>query len=350
MNPALYPPIYTSPDITIDLPIVTSIVIGLSVAFIIAGGWSIATKLMDHKKTSFVPPALSLVAGFVLMFFGMNSYLDYKENEQAPALEQEQSAPELESEPESKPEPESTHTNIDMNQISNILFAGLILTSLTLGTINLINRNRHNKQAHAELQERFKLQRERLSDVMAKFTAATLDPSAVTRYPLYRASEHPLNRNFVDTMMNAYAEEAALEARIASSTPRDAEDINLRHFTELVNNTEHFWEELDYEAKRIGSPLLPLDLEERAQKLLVLATDETSYTAEREQAMNRLITLLTDARSQLRGDNAMLVDAMLTTVTDAKRAGNMLTAPEHIRELTASYPELVSTYPPAIEA
>lgn len=350
MNPALYPPVYTSPDITIDLPIVTSVVIGLSVAFIIAGGWSIATKLMDHKKTSLVTPALSLIAGFVLMFFGMNSYLDYKENEEAPALEQEQSAPELESEPESKPEPESTHTNVDIDQISNILFAGLVLTTLTIGTINLIGRNKRNKQAHAELQKRFEFQRERLSDVMAKFTAATLDPSAVTRYPLYRASEHPLNRNFVDTMMNAYAEEAALEARIASSNPRNVENISLQHFTELVGDTESFWEELDYEAKRIGSPLLPLDLEERAHKLLVLATDETSYTAEREQAMNRLITLLTDARSQLHGEDAMLVDAMLTAATDAKRAGNVLTAPERMRELTASYPKLVPAHTPAIEA
>lgn len=348
MNPALYLPIYTSPDITIDLPIVTSIVIGLSIIFIIIGGGAIATKLMDHKKTSLVAPTLSLIAGFVLMFFGMNSYLDYKESEEVTTPEQEQSAPELES--ESEPEPESTHTDIDINQVSNILFAGLVLTTLTIGTINLIGRNRRNKQAHAELQERFELQRERLSDVMAKFTAATLDPSAVTRYPIYRASEHPLNRNFVDTMMDAYAEEAALEARIASSTPRDAESISLQHFTKLVGDTEHFWEELDCEAKKVGSPLLPLDLEERAHKLLVLATDETSYTAEREQAMNRLIALLHDARSQLRGEDAMLVDAMLTTATDAKRAGNVLTPPERMRGLTASYPKLVPAHPPAIEA
>lgn len=69
------------------------------------------------------------------------------------------------------------------------------------------------------------------------------------------------------------------------------------------------------------------------------ALDESNYTPERDAAMSRLIQLLNDARTQLHShnsDNAVLIDVILDTITDAQNNGNKLCAPDVLRELTAA--------------
>lgn len=261
--------------------------------------------------------------------------------------------------PEPAPTPQPAPEPIDINWelighialiIAGVIAAiAVIATAIYVSTI-LMRKRKRNKLTYEELTARFDHQCTRLADTMAAFSAATVDPISVIRYPLYLTSNHPLNRNFVDAMMNTYAEQEALEARIASTNPRDAGAIDIEHFIGLVNDTVNLWSELDYEAKKVGSPLLPLDLEERAQKLLALATDETNYTSERKQAMDRLITLLTDARATLRGEDAVLVDAMCATLRDAQHASNTLVAPHRMRELVGNRTQLAASNTPAIEA
>lgn len=261
--------------------------------------------------------------------------------------------------PEPAPTPRPAPEPIDINWelighialiIVGVIAAIAVITGAIYVSTILMRKRKRNKLTYEELTARVNHQCARLADTMAAFSAATVDPISVIRYPLYLASNHPLNRRFVDAMMNAYAEQEALEARIASSNPRDAGAINIEHFIGLVNDTVNLWSQLDYEAKKVGSPLLPLDLEERAQKLLALATDETAYEAEREHAMDRLIALLNDARATLRGEDAVLVDAMCATLHDAQHASNTLVAPHRMRELVGNRTQLTASNAPAIEA
>lgn len=256
--------------------------------------------------------------------------------------------------PETTPTPDLTPAPAPIDINWDIIGVGVLaVTAVTVlgATISAVRRRtRRAAVTYATLHKRFAHQQQRLNEVMAAFTAATIDPNTVLRYPLYLAGDHPVNRRCVDAMMDAYAKEAVLKHRIVPSRKRDAEHIDIAHFTVLVDNAVAAWDELNYEAKATYSPLLPLDLEQRAQKLLALATDETTYPSEREHAMERLITLLTDARVQLRGNDAMLVDAVLDTVTTTKRAGSVLTAPAHVRDLAVSYPTLMPVHLTAITA
>ena len=80
----------------------------------------------------------------------------------------------------------------------------------------------------------------------------------------------------------------------------------------------------------------------KAHNLLERALDESNYAPERDAAMSRLIQLLNDARTQLHNsngdnsDNAVLIDVILDTITNAQNNGNKLCAPDALRELTAA--------------
>ena len=140
-------------------------------------------------------------------------------------------------------------------------------------------------------------------------------------------------------MMTAYKEQDALDAAIASNFKRKPELISTDRFEDAVKETAKRWDKLNYEAKKIGSPLIGFTTQRKANNLLKRALDEDNYAAERDAAMSRLIQLLEDARADLKSNNsddAVLVDVMLDALTDAHRNGNTLLAPDALRELTAA--------------
>ena len=180
-----------------------------------------------------------------------------------------------------------------------------------------------------------------LREIMAAFTAESTNPINTLKYPLYRAAAHPTNRAYVTAMMFAYKEQQALDEAIDKYFKRNPGMIFTQRFEQAVAETAKHWDMLNYQAKKIGSPLLSFTTQRKANNLLERALDESNYAPERDAAMSRLIQLLNDARTQLRShngdnsDNAVLVDVILDTLTDAQRNSNTLLAPEALRELTA---------------
>lgn len=165
---------------------------------------------------------------------------------------------------------------------------------------------------------RVKLQRE----IMAAFTAESTNPVNTLKYPLYRAADHPVNRAYVNAMMTAYKEQDALNAAITNNLKRKPELISTVRFEEAVQHTAERWDKLNYEAKKIGSPLIDFTTQRKANNLLKRALDEDNYATERDAAMSRLIQLLEDARTDLKSknnDDAMLVDVTLDALSDTQR-------------------------------
>lgn len=249
------------------------------------------------------------------------------------------------SKPKPKPEPEPAPEPIDINlpdinwSLVGIVIAsiaGIILAMLII--VALIRRTKDARTTKQQLRDEITHIRatagERLSTIMSEFTDITIDPVTVLKYPLYLAHDHRLNREFVDAMMAAYTEQNALDTAIAEYLDSNPSRINAERFDTAVAATEDAWRRLNYEAKRITSPLLPLGLGDRAAKLLDRALDEHNYVEERTRAMDKLIDMLRDARTQLHDrDERMYIDVALGTLDQAKRAGNVLVPPKATQQL-----------------
>lgn len=245
--------------------------------------------------------------------------------------------------PKPDPEPAPEPINIELPDINwsavgivaasivGIIIAVLIITALIRKTKDT---RATKQQLRDEITHICSTAGERLSTIMSEFTDITIDPVTVLNYPLYLANDHPRNREFVDAMMAAYTEQNALDAAIAEHLDTNPSRINAERFDTAVTRTEDAWRRLNYEAKRITSPLLPLGLGDRAAKLLDRALDEHNYIEERTRAMDKLIDMLQDARTQLHDhDERMVIDVALDTLDQAKRAGNMLVPPKATQQL-----------------
>ena len=243
--------------------------------------------------------------------------------------------------PEPQPAPEPININLpDINWSSVGIIAASIAGIFVVTFIGnaLINKFLEKRTTKQQLRDEITHIRatagERLSTIMSEFTDITIDPVTVLRYPLYLAHDHRLNREFVDAMMAAYTEQNALDAAIAEHFDDNPGRINAERFDTAVAATEDAWRRLNYEAKRITSPLLPLGLGDRAAKLLDRALDEHNYVEERTRAMDKLIDMLQDARTQLHDrDERMYIDVALGTLDQAKRAGNVLVPPKATQQL-----------------
>lgn len=245
--------------------------------------------------------------------------------------------------PKSDPKPEPEPINIELPDINWSLvgiiaasIAGIILAVLIIAA--LVRRTKDARATKQQLRDEITHIRttagERLSAIMTEFTNITVDPVTVLKYPLYLAHDHRLNREFVDTMMAAYTEQNALDTAIAEHLDSNPSRINAERFDTAVARTEDAWRRLNYEAKRITSPLLPLGLGDRAAKLLDRALDEHNYIEERTRAMDKLIDMLNDARAQLRDPNErMVIGVTLDALDQAKHAGNVLVPPKGTQQL-----------------
>ena len=199
------------------------------------------------------------------------------------------------------------------------------------------------RKARTKLQRQIQHSRDtnvtQLREIMAAFTAESTNPTNIMKYTLYTDVEHPTNRAYVTAMMFAYTEQQALDEAIAKYFKHKPEMISTHRFEKAVAETAKCWDTLNYQAKKIGSPLLSFTTQRKATNLLERALDESNYAPERDAAMSRLIQLLNDARTKLHShnsDNAVLIDVILDALTDAQRNGNTLLAPDVLRELTAA--------------
>lgn len=249
------------------------------------------------------------------------------------------------SQPKPKPDPEPAPEPIDINLpdinwslvgIVAASIAGIIIAVLVIAA--LVRRTKNARATKQQLRDEITHIRatagERLSTIMSEFTNITVDPVTVLNYPLYLAHDHPLNREFVDAMMAAYTEQNALDTAIAEHLDSNPSRINAERFDTAVATTADAWRNLNYEAKRITSPLLPLGLNDRAAKLLDRALDERNYIEERTRAMDKLIDMLNDARAQLRDPNErMVIGVTIDALDQAKHAGNVLVPPKGTQQL-----------------
>ena len=243
--------------------------------------------------------------------------------------------------PEAVPEPRET-LNIPWDIIGLVALTIFVLCLIGFIVTRLISKIITARNTRTKLQREIQRSRDtnatQLREIMATFTAESTNPVNTLKYPLYRAAEHPTNRAYVTAMMFAYKEQQALDEAIDKYFKRNPGMIFTQRFEQAVAETAKHWDMLNYQAKKIGSPLLSFTTQRKATNLLERALDESNYAPERDAAMSRLIQLLNDARTQLHShnsDNAVLIDVILDTITDAHNNGNTLLAPNALRELTA---------------
>lgn len=340
----------------------------VSIIFIVFGIFAIVRKLMapSYANTgSWTSPIIHLVFGNALFFAGittMRSQMTKNDDDSSSGASSDTASssaapssttPPSETAPSNTaiPSPEPTHTpapepreplNIPWDIIGLVIVVLIALCLVGFIVSRLVRKITSARNTRITLQREIQHVRDThaatLRKIMAAFTAESTNPVNTLKYPLYRAADHPINRAYVNAMMAAYNEQDALDAAIAQYFKRKPEMISTKHFEDAVSKTAQCWDTLNYEAKKIGSPLISFTTQRKANNLLKRALDEDNYAAEREAAMSRLIQLLEDARSDLKAnndDNAVLVDVMLDALTDAQRNGNTLLAPDALRELTA---------------
>lgn len=269
-----------------------------------------------------------------------------------------ESVPTPESTPEPTPEPPVDLPDIPWGTLGIIalVLVGIVILFFIVDAIRTERDNRYWWQ-----QDVLAIRNgsgDQLRSIMAEFTEATSDPLNTLKYPLYRTTVHPAHQNYVNAMMAAYNEQHALDNAIAEYFERKPERIDAERFQDAVGEATECWVNLKYQAKKIGSPLLSIDMQERANKLLAIALDEHNHTAERDLAMSKLVTLLEDARTTLldkkhskrtillhkrqtgdanvsNADSVMFINAMLDVITDAQRNNNVLRAPDALLQLAA---------------
>lgn len=268
--------------------------------------------------------------------------------------------PEPTSEP--APEPPIDFPDIPWGTIGIIalVFIVMVILFLIVDAILVGRDNRHREQENIQyIRDVYGGQ---LRKTMAAFTEATSDPLNTLQYPLYQTTAHPTHQKYINAMMAAYNEQHALDNAMDEYLKRKPERINTKRFENAVDEATECWVNLKYLAEKIGSPLLSIDVQERANKLLAIALDEHNHAAERDLAMSKLVALLEDARETLmnnkrstrtmllykRGtndanvsnaDSVMFVNAMLDVITETQRNNNVLRAPDALLQLAAATDE-----------
>ena len=328
----------------------------LSVPIIILGFFKVVHKIVSPSpiKQPWSSIFIQFIFGVALFLFGaikitshssntVTKSSDTKSSDAEPSSSAPTSTEPSNTVPTTAPIPETPDTSSDIIGYTLMIIAAVFLLGFIIVLIArkaTTVRNTRTKLQH-EIQRIRDTNATQLREIMAAFTAESTNPINTLKYPLYRAAEHPTNRAYVTAMMFAYKEQQALDKAIDKYFKRNPGMIFTQRFEKAVAETAKHWDMLNYQAKKIGSPLLSFTTQRKATNLLERALDESNYAPERDAAMSRLIQLLNDTRTQLRShngdnsDNAVLVDVILDTLTDAQRNSNTLLAPEALRELTA---------------
>ena len=320
----------------------------LSVPIIILGFFKVVHKIVSPSpiKQSWSSIFIQFIFGVTLFFFGAIKITSHSKNADTKSSDSEpsNSAP-TSTEPSSTvpttaPIPETPDTSSDIIGYTLMIIAAVFLLGFIIVLIARKATTAHTTRTKLqhEIQRIRDTNATQLREIMAAFTAESTNPINTLKYPLYRAAEHPTNRAYVTAMMFAYKEQQALDEAIDKYFKRNPGMIFTQRFEQAVAETAKHWDMLNYQAKKIGSPLLSFTTQRKATNLLERALDESNYAPERDAAMSRLIQLLNDARTQLHShnsDDAVLVDVILDALTDAQRNGNTLLAPNALRELTA---------------
>ena len=295
---------------------------------------------------------IQFIFGCTLLYFGAAKLISRSKNADTKSSDSEPSNPEPSNSaptstepsntaPTTAPIPETSDTSSDIIGYTLMIIAAVFLIVFIIVLIARKATTAHNtrRKLQREIQRIRDTNVTQLREIMAVFTAESTNPINTLKYPLYRAAEHPTNRAYVTAMMFAYKEQQALDEAIDKYFKRNPGMIFTQRFEQAVAETAKHWDMLNYQAKKIGSPLLSFTTQRKANNLLERALDESNYAPERDAAMSRLIQLLNDARTQLHShnsDNAVLIDVILDTITDAQNNGNKLCAPDVLRELTAA--------------
>ena len=321
----------------------------LSVPIIILGFFKVVHKVVSPSpiKQPWSSIFIQFIFGVALFLFGAikitshSSNTDTKSSDSEPSNPEPTSAEPSSTVPTTAPIPETPDTSSDIIGYTLMIIAAVFLLGFIIVLIARKVTTAHNtrRKLQHEIQRIRDTNVTQLREIMAAFTAESTNPINTLKYPLYRAAEHPTNRAYVTAMMFAYKEQQALDEAIDKYFKRNPGMIFTQRFEQAVAETAKHWDMLNYQAKKIGSPLLSFTTQRKATNLLERALDESNYAPERDAAMSRLIQLLNDARTQLHShnsDNAVLIDVILDTITDAQNNGNKLCAPDVLRELTAA--------------
>ena len=342
------------PDMFTLLSLLYVALMMISIPAIILSLFKVVHKIVSPSpiKQPWSSIFIQFIFGITLLFFSAVKIASHSRNTDTESSDSEPSNPEPSNSaptstepsntaPTTAPIPETSDTSSDIIGYTLMIIAAVFLIVFIIVLIARKATTAHNtrRKLQREIQRIRDTNVTQLREIMAAFTAESTNPINTLKYPLYRAAEHPTNRAYVTAMMFAYKEQQALDEAIDKYFKRNPGMIFTQRFEQAVAETAKHWDMLNYQAKKIGSPLLSFTTQRKATNLLERALDESNYAPERDAAMSRLIQLLNDARTQLHShnsDNAVLIDVILDTITDAQNNGNKLCAPDALRELTAA--------------
>lgn len=352
------------------IPIISVIIVFIGIAIMVSTIVSMITRDPLDPSRSISGVLIQSIFGASIAFFGgygvPRIFADFPESDatatDTPTTAPESAPPTPEPTSEPAPEPPIDFPDIPWETIGLIafVFIGMVILFFIVDAVLTKRDNRHREQENIQyIRDVYGGQ---LRKTMTAFTEATSDPLNTLKYPLYQTTAHPAHQKYINAMMAAYNEQHALDNAMAEYLKRDPERINTERFQDAVDEATECWVNLEYQAKKIGSPLLSIDMQERANKLLAIALDEHNHAAERDLAMSKLVALLEDARTMLMStphrnlmdkiprnntgaktdtdDSVMFINAMLDVITEAQRNNNnVLRAPDALLELMAATDE-----------
>lgn len=194
-------------------------------------------------------------------------------------------------------------------------------------TAKKMSSEKKKQQAlYNHIQERVEGLNERISSLSAQYAQACVDPEVVLYKPLLIGNSD-LSNEFVNALMsarNTVNDRTNLISNLIPSSVGDEEDEYVNQAESKVELAEDLWRKLNIKAEEVGTPILDPNTLRRAERLWKIATNESSTQSERDSALDKLESIITQCRSKLffmDRQNKKLCDVMSNYIVQSKKKG-----------------------------
>lgn len=194
-------------------------------------------------------------------------------------------------------------------------------------TVKKMSNEKKKQQAlYSHIQERVEGLNERISSLSAQYAQACVDPEVVLYKPLLIGNSD-LSNEFVNALMsarNTVNDRTNLISSLIPSSVGDEEDEYINQAEIKVELAEDLWRKLNIKAEEVGTPILDPNTLRRAERLWKIATNESATQSERDSALDKLESIITQCRSKLffmDRQNKKLCDVMSNYIAQSKKKG-----------------------------
>lgn len=235
--------------------------------------------------------------------------------------------------PDNTPVDNGGESDFDTSIIKWILIFGvggaisMLAVLYATSTAKKMSSEKKKQQAlYNHIQERVEGLNERISSLSAQYAQACVDPEVVLYKPLLIGNSD-LSNEFVNALMsarNTVNDRTNLISNLIPSSVGDEEDEYVNQAESKVELAEDLWRKLNIKAEEVGTPILDPTTLRRAERLWKIATNESATQSERDSALDKLESIITQCRSKLffmDRQNKKLCDVMSNYIAQSKKKG-----------------------------